>query len=106
MAHGSVGNNATNRTGSCGATLGIKLHANYVQGSDGRLGDDHVEVKTMTPFKTNDFVEVKSSGNFNKLLVVKINQDFECSSLMIDRKRFPPAKGGKYRVSWSYLAAN
>lgn len=86
-------------------TLGIKLHANYTQGSDGRLGDDHVEVKTITPFKTNDYVEVKASGNFNKLLVVKINEDFELSSRMIDRKKLPAPKGGKYRVGWSDLAA-
>ena len=82
-------------------TLGIKLHANYTQGSDGRLGNDHIEVKTITPFKTNDYVEVKASGNFNKLLVVKINQDFELSSRMIDRRKVPAAKDGKYRISWN-----
>ena len=84
-------------------TLGIKLHANYAQGSDGRLGNDHVEVKTITPFKTNDFVEVKASGNFNKLLVVKINEDFELSSRMIDRKKLPAPKDGKYRISWNEI---
>lgn len=84
-------------------TLGIKLHRNYAQGSDGRLGDDHVEVKTISPFKTNDYVEVKASGNFNRLLVVKINQNFELSSRMIDRKKLVAPKGGKYRVGWSEL---
>lgn len=84
-------------------TLGIKLHSNYAQGSDGRLGNDHVEIKTISPFKSNDCVEVKSTGNFNKLLVVKINSDFELSSRMIDRKRLPAPKGGKYHVSWDQL---
>ena len=28
---------------------GIKLHRNYAQGSDGRLGDDFVEIKTISP---------------------------------------------------------
>lgn len=86
-------------------THGIKLHRNYAPGSDGRLGNDFVEVKTITPFKRNDVVEVKASGNFNKLLVVKINQDFELSSRMIDRKKLPAAKGGKYRISWNDIAA-
>jgi hypothetical protein len=43
-------------------THGIKLHKNYAQGSYGRLGNDLVEVKTITPFKRNDTVEVKLSG--------------------------------------------
>ena len=85
-------------------THGIKLHRNYTQGSDGRLGNDHIEVKTITPFKSSDLVEVKASGNFNKLLVVKINQDFELSSRMIDRKKLPAPKGGKYRVGWSDIS--
>jgi hypothetical protein len=87
-------------------TLGIKLHANYTQGSDGRLGNDHIEIKTITPFKTNDYVEIKASGNFNKLFVVKINQEFELSSRMIERKKLPPAKDGRYRVSWADLPAH
>ena len=32
-------------------TYGIKLNKTYAQGADGRLGNDHVEVKTITPFK-------------------------------------------------------
>ena len=33
-------------------TYGIELNKTYAQGSDGRLGNDHVEIKTITPFKT------------------------------------------------------
>ena len=82
----------------------IQLHRNYAQGSDGRLGDDFVEVKTITPFKANDYVEVKASGNFSKLLVVKINQDFELSCRMVARKDLPKAKGGKHRINWLEIA--
>lgn len=85
-------------------TYGVKLHSNYAQGSDGRLGNDFVEVKTITPFKANDYVEVKASGNFSKLLVVKINQDFELSCRMVARKDLPKAKGGKHRISWLEIA--
>ncbi len=84
-------------------TYGVKLHRNYAQGSDGRLGNDFVEVKTITPFKKNDCVEVKTSGNFSKLLVVKINHEFELNCRMIDRKELPAAKGGKHKISWSML---
>jgi hypothetical protein len=62
-------------------------------------------VKTITPFKSNDVVELKASGNFNKLLVVKINQDFELSGRLIDRKKLPRAQGGKYRITWNDMAS-
>ena len=86
-------------------TYGIKLHRNYAPGSDGRLGNDFVEVKTITPFKSNNVVEVKAIGNFNKLLVVKINDEFEIAGKIIDRKKLPAPKGGKYRVDWAELSA-
>jgi hypothetical protein len=81
-------------------THGIKLHSNYAAGSDGRLGNDFVEVKTITPFKKNDVVTVKARGHFSKLLVVKIDQDFDISSRMIDRKKLPAAKQGKITIRW------
>ncbi|WP_223215867.1 hypothetical protein [Rhizobium herbae] len=74
-------------------TYGIRLNKNYAQGADGRLGNDHVEIKTITPFKSKDEVFVKVSGNFSKLLVVKINADFQVSSRMVARSRLP--KTGK-----------
>ena len=82
---------------------GIKLNKTYAQGADGRLGNDHVEVKTITPFKTKDVVVVDTAGNFNKLLVVKINEDFQVSGRMIDRKDLPKRQGRYLRVRWSDL---
>ena len=84
-------------------TLGLKLHRNYTPGSDGRLGDDFVEVKTITPFKANDVVTVKASGNFSKLFVVKINEDFELSYRLIARRNLPSPKGGIYQILWSQM---
>lgn len=45
-------------------TYGIKLHRNYAQGSDGKLGNHLVEVKTITPFKTNNTVSLNLERNF------------------------------------------
>lgn len=50
---------------------GLKLHRNYVQGSDGRIGNDLVEVKTITPFKSNDRVTLNLARNFGKVLIVR-----------------------------------
>ena len=64
---------------------------------------DHVEVKTITPFKTKDVVVVDTNGHFNKLLVVKINEDFQVSGRMIDRKDLPKREGRYLRVRWGDL---
>ena len=83
--------------------FGIKLHRAYAQGSDGRLGDDLVEIKTITPFKNLDAVKIDKSGNFSKLLVVKINEDFHISGRMIDRKDLPKREGRYQLVRWEDL---
>ena len=87
----------------CAITHGMKLNRNYAAGADGRLGNDHVEVKTITPFKNSDMVEVKASGNFSKLFVVKITAEFEIAGRLINRKYLPPAKCGKIQVRWRDL---
>ncbi|PDS69628.1 hypothetical protein [Rhizobium phaseoli] len=84
-------------------TYGIKLNKNYAQGADGRLGNDHVEIKTITPFKSKDEVFVKVSGNFSKLLVVKINADFEVSSRMVERKKLPKTTKPLLKIKWNDL---
>jgi len=56
--------------------LGINRHKLNAPGSDGRLGNDFIEVKTISPLKQDDKVRVKRDGNFNKLYVVKISENF------------------------------
>lgn len=79
---------------------GLKLHRNYAQGSDGRIGNDFVEVKTITPFKATDTVTLNMTRNFNKVLIVKINADFEVRGKLIDRKALPKVKGDKVMLAW------
>jgi hypothetical protein len=79
---------------------GIKRHKPMTQGSDGKLGNDFVEVKTISPEKGNGQVQVKRAGNFNKLLVVKISEDFEFESRMIDRKTMKKGEGKHAKVNW------
>lgn len=83
-------------------TFGMKRHKPYTQGSDGKIGDDLVEVKTITPDKKQKKIEVKRQGNFNKLIIVKINHLFEFDAQMVDRKDMSKGNGGKVAtVSWS-----
>ncbi|MBI1219790.1 MAG: hypothetical protein GC186_14705 [Rhodobacteraceae bacterium] len=84
-------------------TYGICLNKRFSQGSDGRLGNDHVEIKTITPFKNKDVVVIDTSGNFNKLLVVKINEAFQVSGRMVDRKLLLKRPGRYNHVRWCDL---
>lgn len=84
-------------------TYGIRLHKNYARGSDGRLGSAFVEVKTITPFKRKDTIVVNMDGHFNKLLVVKINEEFEISHRLIDREALPKSPRPQLRINWSDL---
>lgn len=86
-------------------THGIKLHRNYAQGSDGRLGDHFVEIKTITPFKRNDVVEVNLERNFSKLLLVKIDDEFQVRAKLVDRKLLPKPTGKKLRLNWQDVLA-
>lgn len=85
-------------------THGIKLHRNYAQGSDGKLGNDFVEIKTITPFKSNDTITLNLKRNFSKVLIVKIDSEFEVQGRLIDRKALPKTKGDTLRLNWADLA--
>ncbi len=84
-------------------TFGIKRHKPRTQGSDGRLGNDFIEIKTITPEKKSKKVVVKRQGNFNKLLVVKISENFEFEARIQDRKDMSKGAGKLATVSWSSM---
>ena len=81
-------------------TYGIKLHRNNAEGSDGRVGNDFIEVKTITPFKKKDVVTVDMNGNFSKLLIVKIDEEFQISHRLIKRKNLPKSSDRYLKVLW------
>ena len=82
------------------AKYGIKRHKPNTPGSDGRMGNDYVEIKTISPLKSNDTVLVKRAGNFNKLLIVKISEDFVIKSKMLDRKNLRKGNGKYAKATW------
>lgn len=73
--------------------LGISRHKPNAPGSDGRIGNDFIEVKTISPLKQDDKVRVKRSGNFNKLYVVRISENFYFEGRMIDRRDLKKGDG-------------
>lgn len=79
---------------------GLKPHRNYAQGSDGKIGNQFVEVKTITPFKNSNSVCLNMRRNFSQVLIVRIGQEFEVRGKLIDRKALPKARGEKLTISW------
>lgn len=82
---------------------GIKLHKNYAQGSDGRLGNDFVEIKTISPGNNRKQTSVRLDRHFNKLLIVKVSDDFEVSGRLLRRADLPKKTGRTLRLSWANM---
>jgi hypothetical protein len=81
--------------------FGIELTRAHTQGHDGRLGDDLVEIKTITPGKRAPFVTVKRAGNFNHLVIVRVDSDYQLDARLVPRNRLPSGDGGRIAVvSW------
>jgi hypothetical protein len=65
--------------------FGLRRHETHRAGSDGRIAGKLVEVKTISPEKAGDRVLVKSQGNFEQLLIVRIDRDFQFRGKLFDR---------------------
>lgn len=52
-----------------------------------------MEVKTISPEKLGDVVLVKSQGNFEQLLIVRITRDFQFQGKLFDRSELKGASG-------------
>lgn len=75
--------------------FGLRRHATHAPGSDGTIDCKRVEVKTISPEKTSDHVMVKSQGNFEKLLIIRIDRHFKFRGKLIDRSELRGG-AGKY----------
>lgn len=64
---------------------GLVRHVAHTAGSDGMINDRLVEVKTISPEKGSDRVLVKSQGDFEQLLIVRIDGEFRFSSKLLER---------------------
>lgn len=69
-----------------GAWLLFRRHGTHKAGSDGTIAGKLVEVKTISPEKASDRVLVKSQGDFEALLIVRIDSDFQFRGKLFDRR--------------------
>lgn len=75
--------------------FGLCRHGTHRAGSDGTIGGKLVEVKTISPEKASDQVVVKSQGDFEQLLIVRIDENFEFTGKLINRDELADG-GGRF----------
>mgnify|MGYP003591886614 CR=1 FL=1 len=75
--------------------FGLCRHESHRAGSDGTIDGKLVEVKTISPEKAGDQVVVKSQGDFEQLLVVRIDESFGFTSKLFNRNEL---SGGQGRI--------
>ena len=73
--------------------FGLRRHGTHEAGSDGTIAGKLVEVKTISPEKTSDHVLVKSQGDFEQLLIVRIDRDFEFRGKLFNRSELNGGSG-------------
>jgi len=73
--------------------FGLCRHGTHTAGSDGKIAGKLVEVKTISPEKGSDVVLVKSQGNFDQLLIVRIDRDFQFQGKLIERSELRGTAG-------------
>lgn len=86
--------------------FGMVRHKRCAQGSDGKIGDQFVEVKTITPGKKKQQICVKRAGHFGLLAVVRIDQNYNFEARLIDRRHIQKGSGRLARLSWKTVVAN
>jgi hypothetical protein len=86
--------------------FGLRRHGTHEAGSDGRIAGKLVEVKTISPEKASDLVLVKSQGNFEQLLIVRIDRDFQFQGKLFDRSELKGASGKYLRGQLKDGASN
>ena len=73
--------------------FGLRRHATHQEGSDGTIEGRLVEVKTISPEKAGDEVLVKSQGDFEQLLIVRIDSQFRFQAKLFNRSELKGSTG-------------
>ena len=78
--------------------FGLCRHGTHRAGSDGTVDGKLVEVKTISPEKAGDQVVVKSQGDFEQLLLVRIDENFAFTGKLFDRNELAGGQGKLFRA--------
>jgi len=75
--------------------FGLCRHGTHRAGSDGTIAGKLVEVKTISPERAGDRVFVKRQGDFEQLLIIRIDQNFQFQGKLFERSELK-GLAGKY----------
>lgn len=78
--------------------FGLRRHESRRPGSDGTIKGRLVEVKTISPEKSNNQAVVKNEGDFEQLLIVRIDRDFRFQGKLFERTELAGASGKRLRA--------
>lgn len=81
----------------------MDLAKRNAKGIDGTRGNDHIQVKTITPFKNKLQVVIDTGACISKLLVARVSPKFEIDAVMVKRKALPKAYTHDWRLEWELL---
>ena len=73
--------------------FGLRRHGTHQAGSDGTIAGRRVEVKTISPEKSSDRVLVKSQGDFEQLLIIRIDRNFQFKGKLFERNQLRGTTG-------------
>jgi len=86
--------------------FGLRRHESRKAGSDGIIANKLVEVKTISPEKVSNRVLVKSQGDFEQLLIIRIDRDFQFKGKLFDRSKLSGTAGKFLRGQFSDEASD
>ncbi len=78
--------------------FGLRRHGTHKAGSDGTIAGKLVEVKTISPERSGDLVRVKRQGDFEQLLIVRIDRNFQFQGGLLDRSELVGGSGKFFRA--------
>lgn len=90
---GTYKSGASSERSTLRSSFGLRRHGTHRAGSDGTIADKLVEVKTISPEKASDLVLVKSQGNFEQLLIIRIDRNFQFQGKLLDRSELKGVAG-------------
>ncbi len=85
--------------------LGLQVDQPDLNDAPDGAATDLVEVKTIAPFRSGEYLTVRRKGPFSKLFVVRISDDFQLSGKLIDRNALPRVRSARMRLSLEQIEA-
>ncbi|MGZ9808836.1 hypothetical protein ACXN5S_00045 [Pseudoroseicyclus sp. H15] len=86
-------------------TYGISLDREGGRSTGGTLEGERIAIRTIAPGAEDEAVLVDRAEAFDKLLIVRIGENFQVRGQMLPRHALPAGESAELRVCWQELRA-